>query len=280
MTTKYLLARYTDDMSRNEPVNVGVIVFDGRQALARFDGENPETDTLDLRRVRHRITGSHTYRSWVQFWRRALTDPVAIDRRLADAPGGSPDAIRYLLDLPGDEFCLIEGGEIVMDAEQSSLEETLSRLFERLVRAPEPEAPPSLREKSKCAMKLAGVPFDDPQRFRAEPTVTVVVDGDEQEHEVSYAVMNGKWHYLQEVPFDPRSRRTSSKEAYHAAFLFEHARGADPQSSVVLYDETDIVDATRDLLRVVGTYAHTIDVSNPDAAAAPLRDALMLDEQE
>ncbi len=278
----YLLARYTDDLTRNEPINVGVIVYDGARALARFDGEDPRTQTIDLRRIRHRITGSNTYRSWVAYWRRALDEPAVLSPQLVDAQPGDPAVIECLLGLGGDEFSLIRGGEIVFDADERPLETTLGDLYERLVRAPEPDAPPSLRDKSEQAMRLAGVPLDDDNRFRARPKIGLDVDGQTQEQEVSYGVLNGRWHYLQEASFDPRSERVSGKEAHHVAFVFEHAvdkqRGVplDHDSKVVLYDATDLVDATRGLLGLIEPFAQTVDVSAPDGAAKPLRHALAL----
>ena len=279
---RYLLARYTDDLTRNEPINVGVIVYDGARSLARFDGEDPRTQTIDLRRVRHRITGSNTYRAWVTFWRRGLVEPAVLAPQLAGALPGDPAVIEYLLALGGDEFSLIRGGEIVFDGDERSLEATLGDLYERLVRAPEPDAPPSLRDKSEQAMRLAGVPFDNAARFRTRPKIPLNVEGHRQEQEVSYGVLNGRWHYLQEASFDPRSERVSSKEAHHVAFIFEHAIDTERDSElehdakVVLYDSTDLVDSTRGLLDLIRPFAQAIDVSGPESAADPLRRALTL----
>jgi hypothetical protein len=279
---RYLLARYTDDLTRNEPINVGVIVYDGTRALARFDGEDPRTQTIDLRRVRHRITGSNTYRAWVAYWRRGLTEPAVLAPQLAGAQPGDPAVIEFLLGLGGDEFSLIRGGEIVFDGDERSLEATLRDLYERLVRAPEPDAPPSLRDKSEQAMRLAGVPLDDADRFRTRPKIPLNVEGHMQEQEVSYGVLNGRWHYLQEASFDPRSERVSSKEAHHVAFIFEHATdterngGLEHDAKVVLYDGTDLVENTRGLLELITPFAQTIDVSAPKNAAEPLGRALAL----
>lgn len=96
-----LLARYTDDLTRNEPVNVGVVAYDGSRALARLDGEDPQTGEIDLRRVRQRITGSRTYRAWVGYWRRLLAEPGSLEPQLAGAPPGDTGVINYLLDLGG-----------------------------------------------------------------------------------------------------------------------------------------------------------------------------------
>ena len=273
---RYLLVRYTDDLTRNEPINVGVIVYDGTHALARFDGEDPKTQAIDLRRIRHRITGSQTYRSWVAYWRRALAEPAALAPQLAGAAPGDPAVIEFLLGLGGDEFSLVPGGEILFDAEERSLEATLQELYERVVRAPDPDAPASLRDKSEHALRLAGVELDNAERFRERPTITLSVEKETRQQEVSYGVLNGHWHYLQEASFDPRSERTSSKEAHHVAFIFEHAEIEAPDAKVVLYDDTDLMDKTRGLLGLIRPFAQTIDVSSPERAAVALSQTLAL----
>jgi hypothetical protein len=273
---RYLLARYTDDLTRNEPTNVGVIVYDGTRALARFDGEDPATQNIDLRRIRHRITGSQTYRSWVAYWRRALTEPAVVDPRLAGASPGDPTVIEFLTSVGGDEFSLVPGGEIVFDADERSLEATLRDLYERVVRAPEVDAPASLRDKSEHALRLAGVALEDAHRFRKQPTITLSVDSQKRQQEVSFGVLNGHWHYLQEASFDPRSPRNSNKEAHHVAFVFEHAYEINRDDRVVLYDKTDLVDTTRGLLGLISPFAEVVDVSAPESAAEPLRRVLAL----
>lgn len=269
--TRYLLARYVDDLTRNEPVNVGVIAYDGSQTIARFDGENDEGH-IDLRRVRHRITGSNTYRAWVNYWRRALTEPQAV---FPDAAAlGRREILDRLVQRGGDEFTLIPGGEILLDADARDLQTTLDGLFERLVRAPEPLAAPTLTQKSRHALAHAGVPLDNAERFVETPEITIEVQGVRVLEEMSYKVLNGSWHHLQEAPLDPGRPRTSRKEASHVAFLFEHA--VDVEHGIVLYDGTDLNANSRPLIDVIGKFATTVDVADPDQAADVLRTEMSL----
>lgn len=133
---RYMIFKYVDDLSRNEPRNVGVVVFDGADAVSRFDGE--ASDGLpDLRRVRHRITASHAYREWVKYWRTTLENPGRIERSLEGLGAGDPRVIESLVGSSGQEFYLEEGGEILMDSEHLSLEALGEDLFRRLVHEPE-----------------------------------------------------------------------------------------------------------------------------------------------
>jgi hypothetical protein len=273
---RYMIFKYVDDLSRNEPRNVGVIVFDGVNAVARFDGEG--NDGLpDLRRVRHRITGSHAYREWVKYWRTTLESPGKIERSLEGLRAGDSRVIESLMASSGQEFYLEEGGEILHDSERLSLDAMSDDLFRRLVYEPEPPAPASLRDKSESLLALAGAPLDDPERFQKNLAVTITGPGGEIiPDEISYAVKNGDWHYLQEVPFNPGVLKTNRKEVFNCAYFFQ--RSAElKRAGAILYDKTDIGDEKdAALARMLGDLGTLIDVSAEDDAPEQLRRHLHL----
>jgi hypothetical protein len=271
---KYLIAKYVDDLARNEPINVGVVASDGENIVARFDGEN-DAQKVDLRHVRHRISGSHAYRAWVHYWRVAIADPRAVG-----VQGESPspaNVLDFLVGEGGSDFYIEPGGEILVDHDERSLEESARELYEKLVKQPDPPSPMSLQEKSRQALASAGAPMDDKSRFRDQFMVKLDVEGVQVEHEVSYAVMNGKWHYLQEMPFDPGKPRVSRKEASHCAFLFEHA-GWGRDDCAILYDGSDLSESSSGLLEMLESFAPLVDVDRTDDAAKALHESLNLAE--
>lgn len=270
----YFIAKYVDDLARNEPDNVGVIACDGEHIVARFDGED-DAQHIDLRKVRHRITGSHAYRGWIHYWREAIKDPSAVGAETSNPS----DLLRYLVETSSRDFYLEQGGTILLDAEERSLEETARELYEKLVREPDPPSPMTLQEKSRQALVAAGAPMEDEHRFRKQFTIDLNVDGVKVEHEVSYAVMNGTWHYLQEMPFDPGKPRVSRKEASHCAFLFEHANW-DKEDGLILYDGSDLSGHSQGLLRMLSGFARVVDVDHLADAAEMLHTCLKLDERE
>jgi hypothetical protein len=272
--TRYLIAKYVDDLSRNEPINIGVIVYGDEGAVARFDGET-EAGKLDLRRVRNRVTGTQAFRAWVDYWRAVMDNPASADRKLKGVPPGDARAVEYLLAEPSRDFYLEHGGSIVLDSESPSLPETRDRLFTRLVRRPETPVPESLAEKSRTVLAAAGAPLADKDRFREQVPVSLQVEGVSFDQEVSYAVMNGDWHFLQEMPFDPGRPRRSNKEATHCAFLFEHSSEVR-EAGVILYDGTDIGGGQYRLLEMLMRYAPTVDVNRTDYAADALKKHLSL----
>jgi hypothetical protein len=271
--TSYLIAKYVQDLSRNEPRNIGVIAYDGSRAVARFDGED-DAERVDLRRVRHRITGSRTYLAWVEYWRRALREPGILDRSIKGAPPGDSTVIDRLLEVPGGDFYLEPGGTILFDASRPELRETVDELFTRLVREDEQPTPPDLRKKSRDALAAAGAPLDDEARFKERVPLPVDVEGVRVEEEVSYAVMNGSWNFLQEVSFDSSSPRRSRKEVSHCVFLFEHA--LRESGSLILYDQTDLVAESYPLLELLRRFGPTVNVDNTDNAAEAINERLGL----
>lgn len=274
---RYLIVKYVDDLSRNEPRNVGVVAYDGIDAVARFDGEG--SDGLpDLRRVRYRITGSHAYREWVKYWRTTLESPGKIERSLKGLSSGDPRVIESLIASSGREFYLEEGGEILHDAETTSLDSMGEDLFRSLVHEPETPAPAKLKDKSKHALVLAGAPLDDPQRFQKDLVVTVTGPGGETIHdEISYAVRNGEWHYLQEVPFNPDRPKANRKEVFNCAFFFQNSARLEDSSRAILYDQTDLGDGDDEaLVHMLGQLGTLIDVSASDQAAEHLQHHLHL----
>lgn len=271
---RYLVAKYVDDLSRNEPMNIGVIVYDGSRALARFDGEDDKAH-IDLRRVRSRITGSHAYRAWVEYWRAVLENPDQADRGLKDVAPGDSRVIEQLIASSGRDFYLTPGGKILVDAESSTLQEAMNDLYARLVRHPDPLVPPTLREKSREALAQAGAPMNDESRFKEQHVVSLDVKGAQFSDEISYAVKNGTWHYLQEVPFSPDKPRASRKEAAHCAFLFEHLPEIR-QSGAFLYDRTDLTGSQYQLLEMLMKLAPVVNVNATDEAAERLQEHLHL----
>ena len=284
MSLSFLIAKYVDDLARNEPVNVGVIVFDEQRAVARFQGEALDKGTFDFRRMGKKIGAPRTFKSWVDYWRRALDDPSALGVEASSVS----EVIETLLRMRQENFFLQHGGTILADASDATLEETRDRLYERLVAPPhehrqpaveavEPEAPARapLGQRSMTVLDRAGAPIHDASRFKRNFPLTVTIGGVDDTEEVSYAVMNGTWHYVQEVAFDPEDGRRTRRDAHLAALVIES--GKVGKESMFLYEGDRVTAETKHLLAVLNAVAPAVDVTDEDRAAELLRTQLRLD---
>jgi hypothetical protein len=254
----YLIAKYVDDIRRNEPINVGVVVIDGGTIVARFEGED-ELGRLDRRRIRKRVSGRDAYAAWVQHWRRLIASERPVDELLAGA---------------SQDFYIEPGGSVLLDLDGRSAAEAIDELYSRLVKPEDPPAPVSLQEKSLHALRLAGTKLDDANHFQTDMPVVLNVGGREFAESFSYAVRNGVWHYMQDVSLDPQRPRRSRKEANHCAFLMEHA--LIDGSRLALFDGADIDETTQPMLDLIAAIAPTIDVGDIEAAASMLHRELGL----
>ena len=274
---RYLLARYVDDLLRNEPKNVGIVVFDGEVAAARFLGE-VEPGRIDLRHVKW-MDGRSSYGQWVDYWRTTLDDPGVLSDELRGEPGGSDHVIERLISTSSADFRLELGGEVLVDADDLGVRDSVDKLFERLVGHVAEPPPPiekqekrlswrSLNVRTRSVLERAGVPMDT-SRFRAEPVVEYAVGDHKQKTKLSYAVMNGRLHYLQAVPFSAEHDATE-REVTRCGFIAEHI---DRANLVFAYSGRDVGPNTRDLVGLLNAIGPAVDVTQEDAPAA-MRDVL------
>lgn len=253
----YFIAKYVDDIRRNEPVNVGVVIFGEGEVAARFEGEDDQ-GRVDKRRIRKRVTGRDAYIAWVQHWRRLLNE--------------SEEA---LLAARSQDFYLEPGGTVLMDLDERPIADAARDLYARLVKPEDPPAPMSLTEKSLRSLRLAGAAIDDERRFKKDFRVDLDVGGHLFAETMSFGVRNGLWHGLQELAFDSQRPRRARKEANHCAFLMEHA--VIEGSRLVLFDSADIDETTGPMLDLVSSIVPVIDVNEADDAVPALRRELHLD---
>ena len=273
MRTTYLIAKYVDDLSRNEPKNVGIVVSNGQFAKAVFHGE--VDGRVNLGKVRG-MSGSRTYRQWVEHWRRALEEPAALDASLDGTQAGEERAIERLLLESGPDFYLERGGSLILDQDDRTLEEVAADLFAKLVHPPDPPSVRTLRERSYEVLEMAGAPTGDEDRFKVDYQVELAVGDVNMPDELSFAVKNGNWHALQEVNFSDKARVTRD-EVKKVLFFFEHVP-ENWEQHVVLYNGADIVTGQYKYFEALrGSPVTVVNVAEPEKAATTLHERLHFD---
>jgi len=116
MSAKYWIARYVEDVFRNEPKNVGVIVSVGRTLAARFVGEQ-DNGILDGRKLKG-FSHPNVYSQWHDYWRREI------------ATGNLSEIIKAAT----SNYFVVSGGE-VSDIGNDTAADVCLFLFDMLVGA-------------------------------------------------------------------------------------------------------------------------------------------------
>jgi uncharacterized protein YuzE len=118
--TRYLLAKYTPDLMRNEPRNVGVVAWSPEGVEARFLGETPgRPGEVGEGTVPPFARSASAYRQWVRYWRKELA-------------GGTPPPALALASPPGN-YVLAGGGFALGEVPPGGLPALADRLFAELV---------------------------------------------------------------------------------------------------------------------------------------------------
>lgn len=123
-TARWYLCKYVPDVRRNEPRNVGVVLYVGGKAYPRF---MEERDRLpDGGRLRDLVGSVDNYRAWVESW-----------TYLASHPNGEQLLLRRRA---GDAFFVEAGGERLAGDDPEDPAGFADRLFKELV-TERPEKP-------------------------------------------------------------------------------------------------------------------------------------------
>lgn len=110
---RYWIARYTRDVFRNEPINIGIVLDVDGVRVARFLGETAPGQ-IDGRRI-PQVKHSGAYKQWIDYWRKEM-----VERRRDCALLGKT------------QYQLVERGEVT-DTGTDSPDKILSYLFDELV---------------------------------------------------------------------------------------------------------------------------------------------------
>lgn len=135
VASRYFVAKYIPDLIRQEPRNIGVVLWTPSGVLARFIGEDDD-GRLDSRRVPEWLGDATVYREWVAFWRGqcakgldAILGPLeALDY---DSEGRIRDTL--LGEVSKAHWILAPGGVVLDPVEYGQDGTLLTRLFDQVI---------------------------------------------------------------------------------------------------------------------------------------------------
>jgi hypothetical protein len=132
---RFLVAKYVPDVFRNEPRNIGIILWAPEITLARFAGERIDSPgKVDDQDIPSFVASPEAYRQWVRYWRREVTKPVI--RPATGGPGvprTSPACLDALRQTGPGNFLLCDGGTFGDPIPISEIPAVADRLFAECV---------------------------------------------------------------------------------------------------------------------------------------------------
>jgi hypothetical protein len=264
---RYFVAKYISDLQRMEPRNIGVIVWCGDGASARFVAERPDKPgEVDGRSIPPFVTSTAAYKQWVEFWRAELE---------SKPPRSGKGLQRWSDNLRctgRGNFLLAEGGTILSEIEPRDLGRLATDLFHKLVEPAWDEARDlaldQVADDLIRQLRLTQNPHFQ-TRYRVNCPVTPKVT---EAFEFSHAYGNGTLERLyQRVPLANKGitlRRVVHDSAWMFEKVVEHKIVTKHQAIALVYatEERRKEPGVRSCFDVLESVARVANLAEPDQA--------------
>ena len=131
--TQFLVAKYVPDLIRNEPRNIGVIVWSEAGVAARFQGIDKYGNFI-TKNIPSFIQSPPAYKQWVKFWLSEIQkDEVEFIGASKIVTKASPDFVDALLTTGKGNYFLDKGGTVLETITADKLPKLVDELFTTLV---------------------------------------------------------------------------------------------------------------------------------------------------
>lgn len=130
-SARFLIAKYVPDVFRNEPRNIGVVLWSPHGIVARFAGENPDAPgEVDDTQIPSFVASTEAYKQWIRYWRREIAEaalrPMAGG---AAVPRTAPGFVDVLGQTEPSNYILADGGMIFDPVPVEKLSQVVSQLY-------------------------------------------------------------------------------------------------------------------------------------------------------
>lgn len=263
MTATWFLVRHVHDLRRREPRNVGVIVRTGEgEWLARFLGET-EAGEVDARRLADAPMSLDAYKSWVEYFRRKLSD-----ERWGDVE-------RLQRRRSRSNYFAEEGGRLIED-DRTSQAELIGRLYTELVAEPESLASSIAEHRQTVARRLttaaAGILSEAGLAVSKKVDVPAVFGEHRTTVPFLFRHVNGQPHLMDIVQRHARVEDMAA-DARELSARVVAARAAGSATSFFSFYSAKLLpeDRADQILIPLEEVTHTVDIDDETDAVAKLR---------
>lgn len=281
---KYWLVRYTRDIFRQEPRNIGVIACLGDDLQARFLGEK-RPGHIDGRAVRYRIADPAAYAAWVAFWRRSLESPPSWDPVVRAPIRTSEEVLEYLVRSGKGQYAVTRGGELGGVEPSDGLAGAVDYLYRALVADEDfwslatgedivTDGRARLRAAVEMALREADLLGDsrEPLLDRGKVFAAEAVRGTAAEpHRPDFVQRNGRLYVMAVVDFATTQVARSKDHAGSAAYIFRdlaEVHGAQLVPLSLVRQNGDDDPDVRWGLEVLRLHSRVVDWDSPETRDA------------
>ncbi len=136
---RFAVAKYTPDLHRMEPRNIGVVLWaDGGAAVAKFMGEQDD-GSLHIPALIAK-DDRHAFKEWRTYWRHHL-EAKGVRRRSGELVlRESAEFLDALREKSKEQFRLVDGGTFAETIAEKEMHDVLSELYDRIVERPEAQS--------------------------------------------------------------------------------------------------------------------------------------------
>jgi len=228
---RYAVAKYTPDLFRKEPRNIGVFVVGDNRVALRLLGERSDC-VLDLRRVPWAQQHGSTFAEWHNHWRTTVEE---LNHTRLVGSDFQTFALARLVDGSQNAFAVVGGGRYIPDDDGLDVEDVADLLFRRLVTgdpqvADDPEE--DARGERFHLRRVVRSAFDErgllAKRTRTSPTLI------QQEAEVlgtlkvpykpAFSQRNGRLAVMEDVDFGQFGEDKARDHALYTAHMLADIR--------------------------------------------------------
>ncbi|MFD8689929.1 hypothetical protein [Streptomyces sp. NPDC059651] len=247
MDGSWFLVKYIDDIFRNEPINIGVVVSSGEEVGSHFLGQRPD-GSINGQRINKRISGVETYKAWVRFIHKEALRGT-LDERIAS-----------LGRRVGDSYVIERRGPILDHGK--SPQGIADELFTALVSS-EMTPAPQLDALAESAIKRLNLPPG--QKIVRNVDYKVKVRDVPQLVTFDYKYAAERTFLMDRVSFNRPGKplaQSVNDLLYRIEVIEEHEGIHD---FVALYSGADLSLQADRQLRLLDKFAHTVDLSEERA---------------
>jgi hypothetical protein len=245
----WFLVKYIDDIFRNEPINIGVVVTSDLGVGNHFLGQRSD-GSINGQRISKRVSGVETYKAWVRFIRKEA------------ARGALDERIETLSKRVGESYVIERRGPILNAENEKTPQEIADELFISLVSAEPPQAQP-LDVLAEVAFKR--LVFPSGHEIDRNVHYKVKVRDVPQLVTFDYRYSADRTTLMDRVSFSRPGKplAQSVNDLLYRIEVVEKQQGI--HNFVALYSGADCSPQAERQLNLLNKFAHTVDLASGGA---------------